>query len=96
MGCRSRAGSVRPCHGVLALREGPLTGACAGEKPAARGRKQVGSSQCRKASKFEGLKLVSSQFRKQRLAIWAAGRGPDPSLPLCLGPARGSFDQGAV
>ena len=25
-----------------------------------------------------GLKLASRQFRKQRLALWAAGRGPDP------------------
>ena len=30
--------------------------------------------------KKQGLKLVSSQFRKQRLALWAAGRGPDPSF----------------
>ena len=27
---------------------------------------------------MEGLRLVSRQFRKQRLAVWAAGRGPDP------------------
>ena len=26
------------------------------------------------------LKLVSRQFRKQRLAVWAAGHGPDPSF----------------
>ena len=24
--------------------------------------------------------IVSRQFRKQRLAVWAAGRGPDPSF----------------
>ena len=30
--------------------------------------------------KQQGLKLVSRQFRKQRLAVWAAGRGPDPSF----------------
>ena len=32
--------------------------------------------------KKQGLKLVSisRQFRKQRLARWAAGRGPDPSF----------------
>ena len=30
--------------------------------------------------KKQGLKLVSRQFRKQRLALWAAGRGPDPSF----------------
>ena len=29
---------------------------------------------------MEGLKLVSRQSRKQRLALWAAGRGPDPSF----------------
>ena len=29
---------------------------------------------------IERLKLVSRQFRKQRLALWAAGRGPDPAL----------------
>ena len=33
---------------------------------------------------MEGLngrfKLVSRQFRKQRLAVWAAGRGPAPSF----------------
>ena len=29
---------------------------------------------------MEGLKLVSRQFRKQRLALWAAGRGPDQSF----------------
>ena len=29
---------------------------------------------------MEGLKLVSRQVRKQRLALWAAGRGPDPSF----------------
>ena len=27
---------------------------------------------------MEGLRLVSRQFRKRRLAVWAAGRGPDP------------------
>ena len=27
-----------------------------------------------------GLKLASKQFRKQRLALWAAARGPDPSF----------------
>ena len=31
--------------------------------------------------KRQGLKLlVSRQFRKRRLAVWAAGRGPDPSF----------------
>ena len=30
--------------------------------------------------KKQGLNLVSRQFRKQRLALWAAGRGPDPSF----------------
>ena len=30
-------------------------------------------------TQMEGLKLVSRQFRKQPLAVWAAGGGPDPS-----------------
>ena len=30
---------------------------------------------------LEGVRLVSRQFRKRRLAVWAAGRG---SLPWCL------------
>ena len=42
--------------------------------------------QKRQATEEEGRlqegrkKLVSSQFRKQQLAVWAAGRGPDPSF----------------
>ena len=41
---------------------------------------------------IEGLKLLSSQFRKQRLAVWAAGRGPDPSFTAMVwnGPGDGS------
>ena len=27
---------------------------------------------------LEGVRLVSRQFRKRRLALWAASRGPDP------------------
>ena len=27
---------------------------------------------------LEGVRLVSRQFRKRRLELWAAGRGPDP------------------
>ena len=27
---------------------------------------------------LEGVRLVSRQFRKRRLALWAAGRGPNP------------------
>ena len=43
---------------------------------------------------IEGLKLVSSQFRKQRLAVWAAGRGWDLSFTAwCFGPVRESFDR---
>ena len=77
---RPRARSVLHCHGVVAVRRGPVTGAVhAGRKPAARGRKlAVGSAEGQTQS--QGLELVSRQFRKQRLAVWAAGRGPDPSL----------------
>ena len=41
---------------------------------------------------MEGLRLVSRQFRKQRLAQWAAGCGSiRTSLPWCFGSARPSF-----
>ena len=66
-----------PSVGVLALREGPLTGAVT---------VQDESQLQEDASKLEAgsagrqanwsLKLVSRQLRKQRLALWAAGRGP--------------------
>ena len=66
------ARSVLHCHGVWGLRQGPWThgvwGLRQGPWTRADGRKQ------------QGLKLVSRQFRKQRLAVWAAGRGPDPSF----------------
>ena len=156
MGCGPRARSVLHCHGVLAQRRGPVTGAvqdasqlqedaswqlavqkgrqsqglelvsshfslhispslpwcfspakgscdrsCAGRKPAARGRRQVRSWHWRKPGaqdtswqlavqkgrQSQGLELVSRQFRKQRLAVWAA------SLPLCFSPAKGSCDR---
>ena len=63
MGCRPRARSALHCHGVLALRDRPLSGALLAVQEGGR---------------MEGLRLVSRQFRKQRLAVWAAGRGPDP------------------
>ena len=38
---------------------------------------------------MEGLRLVSRQFRKQRLAQWAGGCGSiRTSLPWCFGSAR--------
>ena len=55
--------SALHCHGVLALRDRPLSGALLAVQEGGR---------------MEGLRLVSRQFRKQRLAVWAAGRGPDP------------------
>ena len=62
MGCRPRARSVLHWHGVLALRDRSLSVAL--------------------LAVLEGVRLVSSlvsrQFRKRRLALWAAGRGPDP------------------
>ena len=63
MGCRPRARSVLHCHGVLALRDRPFSGALLAEQEGGR---------------MKGLRLVSRQFRKQRLAQWAAGRRPDP------------------
>ena len=69
--CKTKASCKRwqASHGVLALRQGPWTRAvqdAASWKLAA----QNGQSQ--------GLELVSSHFRRQHLALWAAGRGPDP------------------
>ena len=54
MGCRPRARSVLHCHGVLALRDRPLSGALLAVQEGGR---------------MEGLRLVSRQFRKQRLAM---------------------------
>ena len=90
------AGPIRPS---LPLCFGPAGGSFdrsyGGRKLAARGQKQVGSWQCRKASKWnEPLKLVSRQFRKQRLALWAAGPGPDRSFTaMVFWPCGRSFDQ---
>ena len=36
----------------------------------------------------QSLKLVSRHCRKQRLAVWAAGRGPDPSFTAMVFEAR--------
>ena len=47
----------------LALRDWPLSGALLAVQEGGR---------------MEGLRLVSRQFRKQRLAQWAAGCGLDP------------------
>ena len=119
------AGPIRPSLPWCLSSAGISFGrSCAERKPAARGRKQVGSWQCRKASKCAGPirpslpwclspagggavqderqvqedaskwgagsagkqangrseASYSRQFRKQRLALWAAGRGPDPSF----------------
>ena len=59
-----------------------VLGRTARRRPAARTSKLAGSQQCRRESKkkFElssiwivGLKLVSSRFRKWRLAVWSTG-----------------------
>ena len=63
MGCWPRARSALHCHGVLALRDRPLCGALLAVQEGGR---------------MEGLRLVCRQFRKQRLAQWAAGCGLDP------------------
>ena len=48
------AGPIRPSlPWCLSLAGGSVDRSCAGQKPAARGRKQVGSWQCRKASKWK-------------------------------------------
>ena len=45
---------------------------------------------------LEGVRLVSRQFRKRRLALWAAGHGPDPHFTAmvfwpCETVSEGSF-----
>ena len=77
MDCRPRAQSARHCHGVLALREGPLTAELRSLLQETRASWQLAVQE---GKQIEGLKLVSSQFRKQRLAVWAAGRGWDLSF----------------
>ena len=71
-----------------------------GPRPAAHSAKR-GSLNCletsltpsRIASKAS-LRDRSRQFRKRRLALWAAGRGPiRTSLPWCFGPARPVFER---
>ena len=43
---------------------------------------------------LEGVGLVSRQFRKRRLALWAAGRGPDPHFTaMYFGSARPVFER---
>ena len=59
--------SVLHCHGVLALRGGPWPGAVQDESWQAKSRSRPGAS-------------FYSRFRKWRLALWAAGRAPDPSF----------------
>jgi hypothetical protein len=72
MGCRPRARSVLHCHGVLALRDRPLSGALLAVQEGGR---------------MEGLRLVSRHFRKKRLPGCAAGSGPDPHFTpmICHG-----------
>ena len=90
LGYGPRAQSVLHCHGVLALRHGPL-GLQLGPK---RCRTKAGSRRTRagwqlavqKRRKSQGLELVSSRFRKLRLAVWG------PSLPWCFSPATRSLD----
>ena len=86
-GARQRKGDKTPGAVMLELmlelitcgfRKQSFNRSCAGGWPAARTRKQVGSWQLRKTSKNEGLQLVSSQFRKRRLARLAARSGPLP------------------
>ena len=37
-----------------------------------------------KGRQSQGLELVSSRFRKWRLAVWAMGRAPDPSFTAMM------------
>ena len=83
MGCRPRARSVRHCHCALALREGPLTGAVQDESQLQEDASKLAAGSTGGQANWtfvDSLKLGFIQFRKQRLALWIAGRGPDPSV----------------
>ena len=81
MGCGPRARSVLHCHGVLALRRGPVTGAVQDASQL----QEDASWQLavQKGRQSQGLELVSSHFS---LHI-------SPSLPWCFSPAKGSCDR---
>ena len=71
-------------HGVWALRRGPLTG------PVQDARQLQEDTGKLSLGVYRFLELVSRQFRRQRLAPWAAGCGPDPSFSaMVFGPCGG-------
>ena len=107
MGWWLRARAVLHCHGVLALRDRPLTTfGTMGCRPQARSvlhchgvlalrdRPLSGALMAaQEGGRMKGLRLVSSQFRSN---VWHNGlpaAGPiRTSLPWCFGSARPSFD----
>ena len=77
LGYGPQARSVLQCHGILALRWGHCPGAV----------------QMKANRQSQGLELVSSRFRKWRLAVWATGRRPGPSFTATVfWPCDGVFD----
>ena len=90
LGCRPQARSVLHCHGVLALRQIPLTGAVQDESQLQEDTSKlaVGSAEEQAKSRF----LITSEGD-----VWHSGlpaAGPiHPSLPWWFGAARGSFDR---
>ena len=80
MGCRPRARSALHCHGVLALRDRPLSGALLAVQEGGR---------------MEGLRLVSigsSESNVWHNGLLATG-SIRTSLPWCFGSARPSFER---
>ena len=79
LGCRLRARSVLHCHGVLVLWHRPWTRAVPDESHLqdAASNLEAGSAERQVRARFAAS---FSALRKQRLALWAAGRGPDPSF----------------
>ena len=71
-GTRRAGGKRKDCHGVLSLRGGPFR-SCAGRKPAARGRTQVGS---KKHGALTRPAQEEGQLQEQdsKLAASSAGR----------------------
>ena len=73
--------------------EGPLTGAA--QEESCKRTRASWQLAVQKSRQSQGLELVSSHFRRWRLAVWAAGRGPDPSFVLALrgGPLTGAAQE---
>ena len=92
MGRRPRARSVLHCHGVLALRRAPWTGACRTKASS----KRTWASWELAVKKARKSKVCSCFLVGSETDVWHSGlraAGPiRPSGPWCFSPAKGSLD----